>query len=386
MARLPPETVREIGNIMMPYVADQTTRRGLVIAAFGEEHPLADYINYDGGASDFAINLIMRVNNYGEIEPQQSALVTLLNALKTYIGIEQQMQINALLATLDQGTETARVAESSPLLERQKTVFISYRRKTAGYIARAIFQDLRAHGYDVFMDVEGIDAGDFGAIIRSQIEARVHFLIILTPGTVERFTKPDDWLRREIEYAIDKNRNIVPLLVNEFKFSGTETYLTGKLARLSRFSGVSVPHEYFDEAMGRLRKRFLKDPVYIEIKPAPAAVQVEAERRIEEVAAQPAPTLAELSAEDYFNRAYALQIKADLSGALADYDKAIRLNPQYVDAYYNRGAARRTNFDLKGAIADYQKYLDLGGGNQNSNQATIEEWIRDLEKQLDSQT
>ena len=43
--------------------------------------------------------------------------------------------------------------------EEQKTVFISYRRKPASFIARAIFMDLRAHGYDVFMDVEDIDAG-----------------------------------------------------------------------------------------------------------------------------------------------------------------------------------------------------------------------------------
>ena len=54
----------------------------------------------------------------------------------------------------------------------QKTVFISYRRKPAAYIARAIFMDLRAHGYDAFMDVEDIDAGEFGTIIDNQIKAR----------------------------------------------------------------------------------------------------------------------------------------------------------------------------------------------------------------------
>ena len=56
-----------------------------------------------------------------------------------------------------------------------------------------------------------------------QIEARAHFLIILTPGTVERCAEPGDWLRREIEYAIDKQRNIVPLLLNGFTFKDTES-------------------------------------------------------------------------------------------------------------------------------------------------------------------
>ena len=71
--------------------------------------------------------------------------------------------------------------------EEHKTVFISYRRSVASFIARAIFQDLRANGYDVFMDVESIDSGLFNRIILNQIEARAHFLIILTPGTVKLF-------------------------------------------------------------------------------------------------------------------------------------------------------------------------------------------------------
>ena len=108
--------------------------------------------------------------------------------------------------------------------EEQKTVFISYRRSVASFIARSVFMDLREHGYDVFMDVESINSGQFDKIILRQIEARAHFLVILTPGTVERCTDRHDWLRREIKYAIEKQRNIVPLLINNFSFEGTEQY------------------------------------------------------------------------------------------------------------------------------------------------------------------
>ncbi|MBK9751004.1 MAG: toll/interleukin-1 receptor domain-containing protein [Chloroflexi bacterium] len=52
------------------------------------------------------------------------------------------------------------------------TVFISYRRSTSSYLARAIYMDLKQHGYDVFMDVQSIDAGQFDEIILRQIEAR----------------------------------------------------------------------------------------------------------------------------------------------------------------------------------------------------------------------
>jgi hypothetical protein len=127
--------------------------------------------------------------------------------------------------------------------EEHKTVFISYRRNVASFIARAIFLDLRVNGYDVFMDVESIDSGTFDTIILNQIEARAHFVLILTPGTLDRVNEPEDWLRREIEYAMDKQRNIVPLFVSGFSFAGTEQYLTGKLAQLHRFNGVNVPHD-----------------------------------------------------------------------------------------------------------------------------------------------
>ncbi len=87
--------------------------------------------------------------------------------------------------------------------DEHKTVFISYRRNVASFIARAIFLELRANGYDVFMDVESIDSGAFDTIILRQIEARAHFVLILTPGTLERCAEPGDWLRREIEHAMD---------------------------------------------------------------------------------------------------------------------------------------------------------------------------------------
>jgi hypothetical protein len=67
--------------------------------------------------------------------------------------------------------------------------------------------DLRANGYDVFMDVESIDSGTFDTMILNQIAARAHFVLILTPGSIERCVENGDWLRREIETAMDLGRN-----------------------------------------------------------------------------------------------------------------------------------------------------------------------------------
>jgi hypothetical protein len=61
---------------------------------------------------------------------------------------------------------------------------------------------------------------------------------------LDRLNEPGDWLRREIEIAIEEKRNIVPVFFRGFRFgtpSASET-LTGKLRNLSRYNGLNV-HE-----------------------------------------------------------------------------------------------------------------------------------------------
>ena len=100
----------------------------------------------------------------------------------------------------------------------EKTVFISYRRTNVPW-ALAIFQNLSQHGYDVFFDFNGIASGDFESVILGNINARAHFLVLLTPSALERCGDAEDWLRREIETALDGDRNIVPLMLEGFAFS-----------------------------------------------------------------------------------------------------------------------------------------------------------------------
>jgi hypothetical protein len=93
------------------------------------------------------------------------------------------------------------------------------------------------------MDVESIDSGTFGEIILNQIAARPHFLVVLVPGTLDRCSNTDDWLRREIEHAIDLERNVVPLLIEGFCFEQHANKLPRKLVRLKSYNALPVPHD-----------------------------------------------------------------------------------------------------------------------------------------------
>jgi len=156
----------------------------------------------------------------------------------------------------------------------EKTVFISYRRKDISW-ALAVYQYLTKFDYDVFFDYTSISSGDFEQIIVSNIKARAHFVLVLTPTALDRTSNPGDWLRREIETAIDEKRNIIPLLFDDFNFGSPSVAekLTGKMASISRYNGLDIPSGYFPEAMERLRTRYLNVPLDAVLHPISTKVR-----------------------------------------------------------------------------------------------------------------
>jgi len=76
---------------------------------------------------------------------------------------------------------------------------------------------------------------------------------------LERCSEPEDWLRREIEMAMDQKCNIVPLMMEGFDFGSptVKNALSGKLVSLNHYNGLRLVSDYFFEAMERLRNRYL---------------------------------------------------------------------------------------------------------------------------------
>lgn len=272
-----------------------------------------------------------------------------------------------------------------------KTVFMSYRRTNASW-ALAIYKNLAQYGFDVFFDFSGIYGDNFEQVMLENIRARMHFLILLTPSALERCSDPGDLLRREIETAMDSRRNVVPLMLEGFDFStpAISSQLTGKLAKLKYYNALRVPAEYFDEAMERLRARYLSVSVDAVLHPPSPAAQRAVTEQKDAAGKAPAVTEEELTAQQWFergfdaadpdeqirfytqairlkpdyaeafiNRGLARQDKGDLEGALKDYDEAIRLQPDDAEAFYNKGLAWHAKGDLGGAIADYNEAIRL---------------------------
>lgn len=65
------------------------------------------------------------------------------------------------------------------------------------------------------------------------------------------------------------------------------------------------------------------------------------------------------SAMAYFGRAVTRQSKGDLDGAMADYNKVIELKPDHVAVYVNRALVKMAKGDFDGALADFSKAIEL---------------------------
>ena len=98
------------------------------------------------------------------------------------------------------------------------------------------------------------------------------------------------------------------------------------------------------------------------------------------------------AAEKYFTSGLKKHEQGDFEGAIADYNKAIELNPKDVRAYYNRGVAKKTLKQYKEAIADYDKAIELNPedaqayynrGNAKHHLKQYKEAIADYDKAIE---
>ena len=95
--------------------------------------------------------------------------------------------------------------------KKHYNIFISYRRQGGAQYARVLSLMLERAGYSVFLDYDELTDGVFRPEIENAIREADVFLLVLSPGALDRCTDPGDWVRREIELALADHKQIVPV-------------------------------------------------------------------------------------------------------------------------------------------------------------------------------
>jgi hypothetical protein len=152
----------------------------------------------------------------------------------------------------DMATQTGDAKRASSLNGKMGyDVFISYRREGGAETARLIRSELQKRGIDAFLDVDDLGASHFDERLLGEIERASSFVLILSPGSLRRCREEGDWLRREIAHAIEKKKNIVPVLKDGFDFPPVDS-LPSQIADLPRYNCVVYSHAYFGATIDKL--------------------------------------------------------------------------------------------------------------------------------------
>ena len=123
-------------------------------------------------------------------------------------------------------------------------IFISYRRKGAGAgVAGELQAKLENLGYKVFLDVDEIGSGQFPEQIERAISECKDFILVLSPGTLDRCVEEEDWVRREILQAQNQNKNIIGVGLPGFFMPEAES-LPEPLKPMTTIQVFSWTHEY----------------------------------------------------------------------------------------------------------------------------------------------
>lgn len=142
-------------------------------------------------------------------------------------------------------------SHSEPRLD----VFISYRRDSDSGLARAILLSLRNQNVRAFLDVDSMPSGPVRRSLFLSIEEAPSFLVILSPGCLDRCQDPADWFRLEIAKAIEMGKNLIPVVMPGFSMPPAKQ-VPAELQPLLDWAAVPYHDTYFpgmiDKVIGYL--------------------------------------------------------------------------------------------------------------------------------------
>lgn len=150
-------------------------------------------------------------------------------------------------------------------------VFISYRRESGSVLARLVKESLEHGGCDVFLDVDDLGSGHFDRRLLVEIEERPNFVLLCTPGALDRCGEEGDFLRMEVAHALKTGRNIVPLVAEGFAWPD-QGRLPEAIRDLPRHSDVQYSHRHWESTRESLLNRMRGEtrPFRITVETDPA--------------------------------------------------------------------------------------------------------------------
>lgn len=132
-------------------------------------------------------------------------------------------------------------------------IFISYKRKSLA-TANNLYYRLTTRGYSTFFDLEEMRRDNFNVQLLNYIENAKDVFVLLEEGSLDACKKgnwEDDWFCKEIAHALKTKRNIIPILIGDYKMPKQE-FFPNELQELSLKNAPEFSFSYFEEYLNKL--------------------------------------------------------------------------------------------------------------------------------------
>lgn len=132
-------------------------------------------------------------------------------------------------------------------------IFISYKRKSLP-TANNLYYRLTTKGYSAFFDLEEMRRDNFNIQLLNYIENAKDVFVLLEEGSLDACKQvnwEDDWFCKEIAHALKTKRNIIPILIGDYKMPKQE-FFPDELKELSLKNAPEFSFSYFEEYLTKL--------------------------------------------------------------------------------------------------------------------------------------
>ena len=139
-------------------------------------------------------------------------------------------------------------------MEIKYDIFISYKRKSLP-TANNLYYRLTTRGYSTFFDLEEMGRDNFNVQLLNYIENAMDVFIILEEGSLDGCKQKNwekkDWFCHEIAFALEKKKNIIPILIGGYKMPSSD-FFPDRLKELSFKNAPEFNFSFFEAYLDKL--------------------------------------------------------------------------------------------------------------------------------------
>lgn len=238
------ECFSRIVKLLTPHMQDAGMRQVILQPALYDT-PLLNQIVFTGNASTFTVTLVQRLDKYGRVTKDKTAITAVLEALQGHVGWDQQEEIDALIDCAETGTGKGGATETIPDLpvptneKAKEHIFISYSSSDRVSFVDRLAKDLSEDGHKIWVDnldekYGGIIAGKpWQQELGNALNRAKMLIFVITPDSLRSV-----WVKAELKRAGEVGIPVIGVIARPLSTESDKALLTGIKVGSQQFSDL----------------------------------------------------------------------------------------------------------------------------------------------------